>query len=69
MLILVGRAEERCRDLDTCRTRVAVTSDESADGNPSGYALNARGLVGDLLLDASTSRVWYMDRGCAEVSA
>ena len=35
MLALEGVSEDRCRDLDTC---VAVTSDESADGYPSGYA-------------------------------
>ena len=43
-------------------TRVAVTSDESTDGFLSGYTWNARGPVGDVILDASTSRVWYGSR-------
>ena len=45
--------------------RVAVTSDESADGHPSGYTWNARGPVGDVLfIDASTSRVWLKCVDC-----
>ena len=39
-------------------TRVAASSDKSADGYPSGYTWNARGPVGDFLLDSSVSRVW-----------
>ena len=59
MLALEGGSEDRRNDLNTS---LAVTSDGPADGYPSGYAWNGRCPVGDFLLDASTSRVWYGPR-------
>ena len=62
-MLAFGRgSEDRRNDLNTCGGSVAVTADGPSDGYPSGYVWNARGPVGDFLLDASTSREWYGSR-------